>query len=136
MKKMLTLSATLAFPKEGATMYLLADAFDVGWRVVVIQVVECQPGKELYEQTHPAATSAATLYPLDDPDSIWLSFTVIFEVQRQRAECRPAIAVGDIEKGWFIKDKVCLPEKLMTSYSGSSSWRIVDPKATVDVMQC
>lgn len=33
-------------------MYLLADAFDVGWRVVVIQVVECQPGKELYEQTH------------------------------------------------------------------------------------
>lgn len=52
MKKMLTLSATLAFPKEGATMYLLADAFDVGWRVVVIQVVECQPGKELYEQTH------------------------------------------------------------------------------------
>ncbi|GMF48225.1 unnamed protein product [Phytophthora fragariaefolia] len=52
MKNLLLTSMTLAFPKEGATMCLLTDASDLGWSVLVTQVVMWQPTKEVHQQQH------------------------------------------------------------------------------------
>ncbi|KAE8997590.1 hypothetical protein PR001_g19545 [Phytophthora rubi] len=52
LKNLLSTSMTLAFPKEGSTMCLLTDASDLGWSVLVTQVVEWQPNKEVHQQQH------------------------------------------------------------------------------------
>ncbi|KAK1947592.1 Retrovirus-related Pol polyprotein from transposon opus [Phytophthora citrophthora] len=51
------------------------------------------------------------LRPLDDPDFVWPSASAIRDTQQLHADCRPQVAVGDGENGWFIKDKVWIPRK-------------------------
>ncbi|OWY95334.1 hypothetical protein PHMEG_00034688 [Phytophthora megakarya] len=51
------------------------------------------------------------LRPLDDPDFVWPSASVIRDTQQLHADCRPQVAVGDEENGWFIEDKVWIPRK-------------------------
>ncbi|POM59360.1 hypothetical protein PHPALM_31917 [Phytophthora palmivora] len=52
MKALLSLSATLAFPREGSTICLLTDASNAGWFALVTQVVHWQQCKEVHEQQH------------------------------------------------------------------------------------
>jgi hypothetical protein len=52
MKKLLSTSMTQAFPREGSTMCLLTDASDAVWSVLVTQVMQWQPNKEVHQQQH------------------------------------------------------------------------------------
>jgi len=52
MKKLLSTSMTQAFPRDGSTMCLLTDASDAVWSVLVTQVMQWQPNKEVHQQQH------------------------------------------------------------------------------------
>ncbi|KAJ8576463.1 hypothetical protein ON010_g2752 [Phytophthora cinnamomi] len=52
MKNLLSTSATMSFPKEGATVCLITDASDAGWAVLVSQVTDWQPEQLVHEQQH------------------------------------------------------------------------------------
>ncbi|RAW36593.1 hypothetical protein PC110_g7144 [Phytophthora cactorum] len=56
MKQLLSTSASLAFPKEGATLCLLTDASDAGWSVIISQVAQWQPHKAVHEQQYELLT--------------------------------------------------------------------------------
>lgn len=44
--------ATLAFPKDSATMCLLTDASHVGWSLIVTQVANWDKDRPVQEQSH------------------------------------------------------------------------------------